>query len=269
MTSPQSDNAWLAPSSPDLVWFSGEDALGFLDDLISQEIADMADGETRRSFLLTPQGKLAFMLWVVRDGDRYGLVTDPGRGDELAAALGRYRIRVDVDIRREDRDVWLVVGPGDGFDLSWPGVPRRLRLGERPELPVGSVEEYEALRIDAGEPAWKIDVDEGTIPHESGLVEENVDFEKGCFLGQELVARIQSRGGNTPRRLRHIYGDDAKFTVGAAIIRGDKEVGTLTSANGSMGLAMVRREIAAGDEVMVGGVPAVVQAREWRNPESR
>ena len=89
-----SDSPSIAPVTPDLVWFSGGDALRFLNDLISQEIGDLVDDDTRRSLLLGPQGKLEFVLWVIKDGDRIGLMTDQGRGGELAAYLGRYRIRV-------------------------------------------------------------------------------------------------------------------------------------------------------------------------------
>lgn len=258
MSSPQSDHPWLAPESPDLVWFSGGDVLRFLNDLISQEIGDIADGEARRSFLLAPQGKLQFMLWVVKDGDRFGLVTEPGRGEELATALGRYRIRVNVDIEVDSDGVWLVFGDMDGFDLSWPGVPRRLVLGDKPDLPVGTADDVESLRIQSGEPAWDVDVDEGTIPHESGLVPVSVDFDKGCFLGQELVARIDSRGGNTPRHLRLIEAD-GPLQVGATINAGDDEVGVVSSASGATGLGMIRREVSPGDEVTVDGVPAVVR----------
>lgn len=259
MTSPQSDAAWIAPESPDLVWFGGADATRFLNDLISQEIGDMEPGDARRSLLLAPQGKLEFLLWVIKDGDRIGLITDAGRGDELADALRRYRIRVDVDIQPESGPVWLVVGDWEGYDLSWPGVERHLIVGERPDLPVGTAGEYERLRIEAGEPGWAQDVDEGTIPHESGLVPRSVDFEKGCFLGQELVARIDSRGGNTPRHLRRIEAGDGSLEVGTSVIKEGKEVGKVTSAVGAVGLAMVRREVEVGEEVEVGGVVAVVK----------
>ena len=225
----------------------------------------MDDGESRRSFLLAPNGKLMFMLWVIKDRDRFGLVTEPGRGEELADVLGRYRIRVDVDINPEKRDVWLVMDGDEGFDMSWPGVPRRLLVGDRPDLPTGSIADYAALRVGAGEPAWDVDVDEGTIPHECGLVDVSVDFDKGCYLGQELVARINSRGGNTPRHLR-LMDADGPVRVGSTITVGDKEVGTVTSASGSVGLAMVRREVSVGDEVAIDGVTGVVKEAGSRSP---
>lgn len=253
-----SEMPWIAPERPDLVWFSGDDALRFLNDIISQELGDMSPGDTRRSLLLEPQGKLRFLLWVLRDEERIGLLTDPGRGDDLKSALGRYRIRVNVDVESEPDDVWIVVGPGNGYDISWPGVERHLVIGARPDLEEGSAGEYERLRITVGEPKWGIDVDEGTIPHESGLVPVSVDFSKGCFLGQELVARIDSRGGNTPRNLR-LLEPAGDIAAGQVVTRGGEEVGTVTSATEGAGLAMLKRSVSVGDVVEVGAVDARVQ----------
>ncbi len=250
--------AWIAPEQPDLVWYSGSDGVRFLNDIISQELGDLAPGETRRSFLLEPQGKLLFLLWVIRDEDRIGLLTDPGRGDDLAGALNRYRIRVDVDSAPEDEDYWVVVGEWDGYDISWPGVERRLVIGPRPDLEEGSVDEYERLRIGAGEPRWGVDVDEGTIPHASGLVPASVDFTKGCFLGQELVARIDSRGGNTPKNLLLVEAE-GPLSVGDQVVADGKEVGEVTSASDGIGLAMLKRAVSPGDRVEVNGSTAVVR----------
>jgi len=260
-----SEMPWLAPEQPDLVWFSGADALRFLDDLISQELEDLSPGDTRRAFLLEPQGKLNFILWVVRDEGRIGLVADAGRGDELAAALGRYRIRVDVEIEPEPRATWVVVGKWDGFDVSWPGVERHLVVGDRPDLAEGAVEEYERLRITSGEPRWGVDVDEGTIPHESGLVPVSVDFTKGCFLGQELVARIDSRGGNTPRNLR-LLEPSGEIGFGDVITVEGAEVGVVTSATEGAALAMLKRAVSVGDTVDVAGNPAVVRELPAKTP---
>ncbi len=253
-----SDASWIAPEPPDLVWFTGADSLRFLNDIISQEIADMEPGDARRSFLLEPQGKLRFLLWVVRDDDRIGLVTDGGRGAELAQALRRYLIRVDVEIEEEPEEIWLVIGEWEGYDLSWPGVERRLVIGERPALETGDEAGYEALRIAAGEPRWGVDVDESTIPHESGLVPASVDFDKGCFLGQELVARIDSRGGNTPRNLRLLETED-EVVAGDPVRLDGAEVGMVTSATSGVALAMLKRTVSIGDRVEAGGSSAVVE----------
>ena len=252
--------AWLAPDAPDLVWFHGADHVKFLNDLISQEIASMSPREVRRSFLLSPRGKLDHILWVVKREDKVGLITDPGRGDALAAVLGRYRIRVDVEIESEPDPVWLVVGGGqdlNGIDISWSGTRRVLLVGDRPDVPSGNADQYEMLRIREGEPAWGTDVDDTTIPEESGLVSESVDFAKGCFLGQELVARIESRGSNVPRRLRWLELND-EVEPGAVIVSDGKEVGRLTSSSGNLGMGLVKRQVEPGDLVAVGAGQATV-----------
>ncbi len=265
--------SYLAPISPDLVWFSGPDAVGFLNDLVSQEIEDMATGTVRRSLLLGNRGKLDHLLWVLKASELVGLVTDSGRGEELAATLTRYRIRVKVDIEQETRPLWVVFdGVIDGVwsndrrgtldaDISWHTTSRRLLAGPRPELPLMPDDEHHAARVRAGEPSWGVDVDEKTIPQETGMVEETVDFGKGCYLGQELVARIHSRG-HVNRYLRHLELS-APVTPGTVITAEDREVGLVTSVAGRLGLGMVRREIEPGDQVNVGEETAVVLALPW------
>ncbi|MEE8489619.1 MAG: hypothetical protein V3S43_04730, partial [Acidimicrobiia bacterium] len=93
-------SSWLAPETPDLVWFRGADTIRFLNDLLSQEIGTMQPGRVTRSLLLAPQGKLDHILWVLRGDEEIGLITDGGRGQDLAATLGRYRIRVDVEVEQ-------------------------------------------------------------------------------------------------------------------------------------------------------------------------
>lgn len=249
--------SWLAPKSPDLVWFSGKDAVRFLNDLISREISSMTPGEVRRSLLLGPDGKLDHLLWVLKFDDRIGLVTDPGRGGELANTLGRYRIRVDVEIVPEPEPVWLVMGPYDGVDVSWGRRKRVLVVGARPDLPVGTESEYDRERIAAGEPEWGVDIDEKTIPQETGLVGATVDFDKGCYLGQELVARIDSRGGNVPRHLRMVTLS-APVDPGSPVFHGERQVGVLSSVSETSGLGMIRREVLPGEEVRVDGVGGTV-----------
>lgn len=248
----------LAPESIDLVWFRGADALRFLNDLVSQEIGDMDVGEARRSLLLGPEGKLDHIIWVIRAEDGYGLVTDAGRGEALANTLGRYRIRVEVDIEQEQSPVWVVMGEVDGYDISWRDTRRRLIVGPKPDLAVMGKDEYEKLRIVAGEPRFGVDVDGGTIPQETGLVPGTVDFTKGCYLGQELVARIDSRGGNVPRHLRVVAGTGS-VEVGAAVMFENSEVGTVTSAADTLGLALLKRTALPGVTVRVGDTDAVVK----------
>ena len=115
---------------------------------------------------------------------------------------------------------------------------------EPPEgVEVGTAEEYERLRIEAGWPKMGAELTEKTIPAETGIVDRAVSFTKGCFTGQELVARIDSRGGNVPRHLCGIEAQEASLAVGAALTRDGKQVGTITSASGSIGLAYVSRDV--------------------------
>jgi folate-binding protein YgfZ len=253
--------SWIAPLSPDLVWFQGPDAVRFLNDIISQEIGQAAPGEVRRSLLLNVRGKLDHLLWVLRGEDQVGLVTDPGRGPELATTLTRYRIRVEVSIEPETRPLWVVVGePVEGWtgdrasplhaDLSWRRTPRALVAGERPDLPQGSPEDYEKARVASGDPSWGVDVDEGTIPQEMELADLTVDFDKGCFLGQEVVGRIQHRGH--VNRLLRILDLEGPASVGDPIRWEGADVGAVTSVAGQMALGMVRREVSVGGTVGVG-----------------
>ncbi len=259
----------LAPVAPDLVWFRGADTIRFLNDIISQEIATMEPGTVRRSFLLNPQGRIDHLMWVLRGEEEVGLVTDPGRGVDLATALSRYRIRVEVEVSEEPGEGWLVIGPfadegmwsrtdgGLAADVSWSSVPRFLVVGERPELPSISAEEVEQLRIESGEPLVGVDTSNSTIPQETGLVPVAVDLDKGCFLGQELVGRI-ARRGHVNKQLRVLEFSAEAPAAGSEVMRGDSTVGTVSSVSGPVGLATLRREVEVGESVVVDGVDAVV-----------
>jgi hypothetical protein len=263
----------LAPTIPEMIWFTGPDAVRFLNDLISQEIGDAEPGEVRRSFLLTPQGKLDHMFWVLRGDDEIGLVVDAGRGQALTTALTRYRIRVQVDIESVEEGVWLVVGPFDHdrgrwsgdrsalvADVSWSNLPRTLVVGDKPDRPQLEAEAYDLLRIEAGEPLIGVDVTDSTIPQETGLVAESISFNKGCFLGQELVARLDSRGGRVNHHLRILRFAGGEADVGAEVVKEEAPVGVLTSAAQGVGLALLRRGVEPGEVVTAGGHEAVVEA---------
>ncbi len=261
----------LAPA-PQLVWFRGPDAVKFLNDLISQEIGTLEPGSVTRSLLLDPQGKLDFLLWVLRGDDFVGLVTEDGRGEELVTGLSRYRIRVDVEIELESRPIYLVVGDDPTMtgkfeqsseeliaDISWPSLPRLLQVGGiKPDLPDLDPVELTTARIGDGIPIFGVDVNEKTIPQEAGVVAHAVSFNKGCFLGQELVARLDSRGGRVNHHLR-VLEFESPVAVGTRLMAGEKEVGTVTSAAGTSGLSLLWREVEPGDVILAGGIPTTVK----------
>ena len=184
----------LAPA-PRIVWFRGSDAVRFINDLISQEIGSLEPGSTAQSLLLAPNGRIEFLLWVLRGENEVGLVTEDGRDDQLTTLLSRYRIRVDVEIALDTRPTYLIVGDsrseamgwsnGDAglvADISWPTIPRTLLAGgAAPDLPEFDSAAIEAMRIAEGIPLVGVDLDEKTIPQEAGVVAESVSFTKGCF----------------------------------------------------------------------------------------
>lgn len=270
----------------DVVWVDGTDAVSFLDGLLSQSIETIPAGGAAPSLLLAPQGKLRATMWVLRGEKRIGLVSDAGRGEVVLGDLARFRLRVDVELTSEERPVVDVWGPAAAASLEDAGLPvpdapgwaeedgrlvaalpfrlaklpRFLTIGTDPDelsdcgvLPSGALAAT-AVRIEAGEPVMGTDLDDRTIPQEGG-VEGAVDFDKGCYLGQELVSRIDSRG----RVNRHLRGVLVEQNVvpptGAEIVVGERTMGALSSVAESLelrapvGLALVRREVEPGDAV--------------------
>jgi folate-binding protein YgfZ len=290
-------DAAVVTGQHELLWVRGPDAVGFLDGIVSRHVAGLEAGDVARSLLLQPQGKLQSLLWLLRGAGEVGLVADAGTGEATAAALERFRLRVDAAIEHDLRPLVEVWGPRGAEILSAAGVdaPGGWHDGDgvlAASLPLGSLRRYlvagcepeslqaagarragsvaaTSVRIEAGEPQMGVDVDESTIPQEAGLVTEAVSLDKGCFLGQELVARIDGRG----RVNRHLRGvvitENVLPPAGAAVVAGEDEVGTLTSLGESLalrapvGLALLRREVAPGDRVQVrwqgGGTHAVVR----------
>ena len=283
----------VAVGSHALVWVTGPDAVTFLDGQVSQDVAAMSPGEVQRSLLLEPRGKLRAILWLLRDSERVGLVVQSDGADAVVTALEQFRFRVKAEITVDPRPGHSVWGKDEGArDEGAREEPERGLWLERNDVltaatpdgwsvvvtatpPLGQVltaDEFAAHRVAIGEPWFGVDVDEGTIPQETGLVSAAVSFTKGCYLGQELVARIDSRG-HVNRHLRRLSGTGATPPAGAEVRRGDTVVGTTgttaSEGTGWLGLAVLRREAEAGDEVTVhwadGESPATVAASHSPN----
>jgi folate-binding protein YgfZ len=228
----------------DFVSVAGPDAESFLQGQLSQDVAGMTPGERRWSWLLQPQGKVDALLRVTRAGDdAFVLDTDAGWGDAVVARLNRFRLRVKVDVGAVAGWRCLTVrGPKAAGDEPWPGLPGHDLLGDAVELPDGvplvDGRVWDVVRIEAGIPRMGVELTDATIPAEAGqwLVDRTVSFTKGCFTGQELVARIDSRGGHVPRHLRGVVIDADAAPSGAAIEVDRKVVGSVTSAAWSPGL---------------------------------
>ena len=265
---------------------AGPEAVSFLEGQLSQAVAGLAPGGSTWAFLLQPQGKVVAFLRVLRVGEEeLVLETDAGSGPAMIERLNRFKLRVKADLDLLDWRCVAVRGPssheaaaggtGTVVVADWPGLPGADLVGEAaagPDgVPVCSMEAYEAVRIEAGIPVMGKELDESTIPAEAGVVDRSVSFTKGCYTGQELVARIDSRGGNVPRRLRGlVFPDDVAMPAGATLQADGKDVGRVTSVafsprvGATVALAYVRRAVEPPAEVVVswdgGSSPARVEA---------
>ena len=237
----------------DVVRVHGPDALSFLQGQLSQDVEALADGGSAWSLLLQPQGKVDALVRVTRlAADDHLLDVDGGYGDRVLERLLRFKLRVKADmeplawpciaIRGSQSHAIAAVAVGEdtlGLDADWPGLAGVDLIGVDPALPSDvpecGLDAYEAVRIEAGVPAMGREVTDRTIPAELGILERAVSFTKGCFTGQELVARMDARGGQAPRQLRGvIVGTNVIPPVGARLLIDGREVGTITSVAESL-----------------------------------
>ncbi len=237
------------PLERDVVRVAGPDAESYLQGQTSQDVAELGIGESAWALVLQPQGKLDAFVRVYRAGPaEFFLDTDAGVGGQLVARLLRFKLRTKVDIEQLDWRAVAVRGPGTAGGppepdegvmaaarFQWGGMYGYDLLGPGPLLPPGAVSvqpgAYEAARVEAGFPRHGAELDERTIPAEAGLVEASVSFTKGCYTGQELVARIDSRGSNVPRHLRAILLS-GPARAGARLYRQSGGVGALSDQPG-------------------------------------
>lgn len=260
----------------DFVQVAGADATSFLQGQLSQDIEPLSVGDSAWSFLLQPQGKVDAWLRVTRVADdAFVLDVDKGCADAVMTRLNRFKLRVKAELSVLDWRCVAFRGPGAedealtaagasdsarafAVDARWPGIEAFDVIGPTDAVPdtetAASVEQYERARIESGVPAMGRELTEATIPAESGVVARSVSFTKGCFTGQELVARIDSRGGNVPRPVRLLRAEVA-VPPGARVMHEGRDVGVVTSSasgpNGSVALALVARAVEPPAEVRV------------------
>lgn len=276
----------------DVVSVAGPDAASYLQGQLSQDIAALAVGGSAPSLLLQPQGKVDAWLRVTRvAGDAFVLDVDGGSGEAVLARLARFKLRTKVELSPLEWRCLALRGPGTAHlgdaagngtavPAFWAGVAGVDLLGESVEVPPGArlcgLDALGAIRVEAGVPAMGAELGERTIPAETGLVEGSVSFTKGCYTGQELVARIDARGNRVPRRLRGVVvsheslGSAPMPERGAELMSGDRVVGELTSVAESPGLgavvalAYVRREVElpAGLSLRWGAASVLAEVRE-------
>jgi tRNA-modifying protein YgfZ len=279
----------------------GDDAESYLQGQLSQDVAALAVGASTDSLLLQPDGKLTALVRVTRvDAQGFVLDTDAGFGDTMVARLKKFLLRSKVVIERLEWNCLALRGSGvesaaaplitalvEGGVMAlpfewngWRGIDllgaKDVVLGPASgHLPEGIVacerEAAEACRIVSGIPAMGSELTDKTIAAEAGLVERTVSFTKGCYTGQELVARLDSRGSNVPRRLVGVVGgsdpDGDALTFGMTLhaaepppeddVVADKVVGTVTSSSWSpeleswVALAYLHRSVPSPGPVRV------------------
>jgi len=245
---PVATKAYLRPRA--YVRVQGPDAADLLQRLASN---DVLAGESCEALLLTPKGRVIAPLVVWRRGeDDFLLLTEPELGETVRAHLTRMRIASKCEIEMEEHTSVIVLGEAEGIptrDYGVAAVEVIDAIGDAE--PAG--DELERLRILARTPRWGSEVDDSILPAEAGLDERAVSFTKGCFPGQEPVARLHNRG-HANRSLRVLELESgARPEPGADVVAGDAAVGRVTSAVPGLALAYVRSEVPDGAEVTVSG----------------
>jgi tRNA-modifying protein YgfZ len=270
----------------------GADSIEFLQGQLSQDLSGLAAGESRWSLLLDPQGKVVawVRVWGRQVDDEVLMDVESAAAGAVIERLNRFRFRVATEFELLDWDCVAVRGPAcpapEDIDVrselraevGWPGRRGVDLLGPQVAVPEGmhlaGPDAYETIRIEAGWPAngneFDAEPEPSVIPGEAGqwLIDRSVSFTKGCYTGQELVARVDSRGNRTPRRLRGVVlGTNVVPPVGAEVVvvgadGAEQPRGVVTSVGESLdlrapvALAWVHRSVEP---------PATVELR-WTGP---
>ncbi len=278
---------WLiwAGGTADVVTASGADAITYLQGQLAQDIEGLGIGQCRYSLLLQPQGKVVALTRVVRTAsDGVAIIADAGSGAGVIDRLERFKLRMDCELALSTTTVTRVrasdpsrlpefgESTGDaGFPaavpLLWPTLAGADVIAGFDPASVGegarqSADLVAAADIGAGIPRHGTEIAEDTIPAELGVLDLAVDFTKGCYVGQELVARMDSRGNRAPRRLRSVCAAGPPPHTGASVTTGDEDIGHLTSVaavgDGWVGLASIKRSAAEVTAGTVLGSPVTI-----------
>jgi folate-binding protein YgfZ len=199
--------------------------------MVSNDVEVLAPGEACDALLLTAKARVIAPLRVLRRAvEDFLLSTEPELGETVRRELVRMRFAAKAEIEPEEHIAWLVLGGGEVLD-------------ERPAGEEASEGEFERWRIESGIPRWGAEVDETILPAEAGLDETHISFTKGCYPGQEPIARQRYRG-KVNRRLRVVEVESEQVPErGTELLYEDKKVGRITSAVPGLALAFVRTEV--------------------------
>jgi folate-binding protein YgfZ len=252
-----------------VVRISGPDRLTWLHSLTTQFFEGLEPGVPTRALVLSPQGHVEHALTGVDDGEAFTAHVEPGRAAELAAWLDRMRFMMRVEVADLTDELAVAWRPAAGPDAETaPGkydvLPRGdLELYADAAGPACGLWAFEALRIARGEPRFGIDTDHRTIPNEVGWIPSAVHLDKGCYRGQETVARVHTLG-RPPRRLTllHLDGSENRLPArGADVLLGDRTVGFVGSSArhhelGPIAFALLKRNVPVDAELLVDQIAA-------------
>jgi len=293
--------AFVDRSDRDVLRVTGPDRLSWLHSLTTQHLERLAPMQGTEALVLSPTGRVEHHLVLADDGQSTWIDVEPGTGKDLQAFLESMRFMLRVEVTAVDFAVLSIAGaqlsrladllplPGQPYELAvrdqilvrrrpWPEssvdvlLPRDQLAGTVEQLlaadvaPAG-IEAWEALRVAAGKPRWGLETDHKTIPHELGWLSDAVHLDKGCYRGQETVARVYNLG-RPPRRmvLLHLDGSDSTLPQqGDDVIQDGRVVGMVGTAVrhyelGPIALAVVRRATADDAALLAGGVPAAIES---------
>ncbi|MDQ4125066.1 MAG: hypothetical protein M3134_05635 [Actinomycetota bacterium] len=254
--------------------FTGPQRAWFLHQIMTQAFEDIAPGEARDTAMITAHGRMLGYLEVVATDDALLAHFEPSLAATLPDEIRRYVFATRVEIEDVSADLGLVLVAGKPPAVDDAVVHPTTSLGipaaylwvtdvagtieelERAGARAAGEDELEAIRIANGVPRWGYEMDLKTIPQEAGIESRAVHFDKGCYLGQEAMAKINFRG-KVNRRLALIQSENG-LEQGAEVVAEGATVGKVTSVAGSRGLAIVKHTVTADTEVSVGDTPARV-----------
>lgn len=301
-----SSSSIAVPTNRDIVEVAGPDAASYLHGQVSQNVEQLPESASAWTLLLEPTGRVTAWARLTRiEAEVFWLDVDAGFGAPMLARLERFKLRTKAEFRLHEAvpvlalrgpssptaavvgDQVAVLAPTDvsrvvAADLDWPGTSGIDLLGLQASgaatlldalgIGLGDPLIAELERIEAGRPAMGHEFAEKTIPAETGVVERSADFAKGCYVGQELVARVDSRGNNTPRTVYPVRVATTTVPIpGSELVLDGVVVGTITSAAAAsdhvVALASIKRgvEVPASAHVDVDGqlASAEISAVRW------
>ncbi len=264
--------AMVDRSNREVVRISGPDRLSWLNSLSSQKLDDLQPGRATQTLLLDAQGRVEHHLTLVDDGQAVWAHVEPGTSAGLVAFLDKMRFMLRVEVIDVTSD-YAVVSVADGTRLTLPEgailvgddvlLPRHLLAERLGGLKLAGLWAYEALRIEQHRPRLGFETDHKTIPHEVGWIGTALHLSKGCYKGQETVARVHNLG-HPPRRLVFLHLDGSVDTLpahGAPVVHDGAEVGFVGSSArhhelGPIALAVVKRTVPVDATLEAGRVAA-------------